>query len=117
MIDVYMTTCKGQGDTSIHVYEVGKHDDWIAYIFNHGPVTDFMINEYLNHSYRDITEDYNWCKEHLQYGFNSEMDGAGVNDRALIASSGYSYFSSTEFAKAYKQNDWNIIDEFEGYIY
>lgn len=111
MTQIYCTVLSGQGDRTISVYEVVKDADWINYIWKNGPITDKMIDEWLNSEYSDESETVEDAKDCLIRNCDN------INDRALASRINSTYYSIRSFVSACKEHDWDIQEEFEGYIY
>ncbi len=110
MIKAYMVMLRGDSDIQIHFVNKDTYD----WILNGGTPSEAQIQMYMKHTEltrEETLEELNDCD--------------GDNDRALAVNGDYgpgqynsnSFFDITKAMKFARDNDIEVVESYEGYIY
>ena len=110
--DVYLITCTGQGDTEIYLVDRNTFD-WIN--MNHNNVPKQVIE---SRKKANTEWDIKQTDEQIIEELNLVKGSSSSNDRALRLGDSFPLFWSVKEVVTYvKNNNLNIVGEYEGHIY
>lgn len=115
----YMIVLVGQGDTFVKF--VNKETwDWISNLNTNPP--QFQIDEYIKNeldAHEVLKTPLNETREYAISELMAMKSGSTMNDRALFAQPdhGCVFYSLKEAMSFAKDEDIDVLDTFEGYIY